>query len=349
MSARISVVIPTYRRDDLLQRCLTALAAQTLPASEGSPTADSEGDIGVARSGGSRTIGPYEIIVCDDANSPDTNALVLRFSSSAPGLVVRYVAVRGSHGPAAARNAGWRSARGEIIAFTDDDCIPSPTWLHAGSVAFADQYTVAAVWGKVRMPIPDRPTDYQRDAAGLASAEFVTSNCFCRREALEAVGGFDERFGMAWREDSDLYFSLRERGYPVIHCPAAVVVHPIRPAGWGISLRQQRKTQYDALLFKKHPALYRDSIPPYPRDYYSIVAFALLAMIAAAASAPIESAIAAFAAMAVTGRFCARRLQGTSHSPGHVTEMIATSLLIPPVSLYWRLRGSIRYRVLFFY
>ena len=49
----------------------------------------------------------------------------------------------------------------------------------------------------------------------------------------------------------------------------------------------------------------------------------------------------------LTQRFCARRLQGTSHAPGHVAEMIVTSALIPPLSVFWRLRGALKFRVVF--
>src|SRR5690606_30571680 len=119
-------------------------------------------------------------------------------------------AVTGRHGPAAARNVGWRAARCEVVAFTDDDCIPDPGWLAAGTRAVEQGF--AAATGRVVVPLPDAPTDYERDAAGLARAEFVTANCFCRRSVLEALGGFDERFSAAWREDSDLHFALLRAG-----------------------------------------------------------------------------------------------------------------------------------------
>ena len=59
------------------------------------------------------------------------------------------------------------------------------------------------------MPLPLQPTDYELNAAGLQRSEFVTANCFYRRAALAAAGGFDERFRAPWREDSDLYLHPR--------------------------------------------------------------------------------------------------------------------------------------------
>jgi GT2 family glycosyltransferase len=143
---------------------------------------------------------------------------------------VRYVPVRGNHGPAAARNVGWRAAGAPLVAFTDDDTVPGKDWLAAGLAAFDSDPEVAAVTGRTVVPLPPRPTDYQRNEAGLESAEFITADCFCRRDVLEAVGGFDERFTDAWREDSDLHFALLERGAKVVRADKAVVVHPVRPA-----------------------------------------------------------------------------------------------------------------------
>jgi cellulose synthase/poly-beta-1,6-N-acetylglucosamine synthase-like glycosyltransferase len=154
---------------------------------------------------------------------------------------IRYLAAEGGrHGPAAARTRGWRAARGDIIAFTDDDTIPDSHWLASGASSFAGG--VMGVSGRVIVPLPERPTDNEINTTGLETSHFVTANCFYRRSVLEAVGGFDENFAIAWREDSDLYFSLREREYPLAWSSSAVVVHPVRPEQWGSSLRAQRKS-----------------------------------------------------------------------------------------------------------
>ncbi len=322
MTPRVSVVVPTYRRPELLARCLAALTAQTLPPTE------------------------YEVVAADDAASDTTRVLVE--SVRAP-VAVRYVPVTGNHGPAAARNAGWRAARGAVIAFTDDDTVPDPGWLAAGLAPFDRDPELAAAAGRTDVPLPPRPTDYERNESGLATAEFVTANCFVRRSVLEEVGGFDERFRAAWREDSDLHFVLLERGWKVIKVPDAVVVHPVRPAPWGVSLRQQRKAQYDALLSKKHPALYRRRIPHgRPWGYYGIVASLGAGAVAAFAGAVPVALAAAAVWTALTARFLARRLRGNSLAPRHVAEMVVTSALIPPLSVFWRLYGAARFRARFF-
>jgi GT2 family glycosyltransferase len=241
-------------------------------------------------------------------------------------------------GPAAARNRGWRKARAPIVAFTDDDTVPAHDWLERGLEAMKEDIDAAS--GRIVMPIPATPTDYERDAQGLERSEFVTANCFVRRRVLERLGGFDEGFRMAWREDSDLHFSLLKSGARLAHAPRAVVVHPVRPAGWAVSMRQQRKVMYDALLFKKHRALYRARIRAGARwDYYVIVA-SLAAALAGSMPAAVLWAL-------LTGRFFLQRMRGTSKRPAHVVEVLVTSALIPPLAVFWRLAGALRYRVAF--
>jgi cellulose synthase/poly-beta-1,6-N-acetylglucosamine synthase-like glycosyltransferase len=252
-------------------------------------------------------------------------------------------------GPAHARNVGWRAARGGVIAFTDDDCIPAPRWLRAGLAAMVTAGGVDGVHGRIMVPLPHEPTDYERDAAGLERAEFATANCFYSRHALAEVGGFDERFTSAWREDSDLFLALMEKGRRLGFARDAVVVHPVRPAEWGVSIRQQRKSMFNALLYKKHPSLYRERVqasPPW--IYYAIVGALLGAAVAAVFSLGWLVIVMLGAWALLTASFCARRLRGTSRAPGHVAEMIVTSMLIPPLAVYWRLRGAVRFRVVFF-
>jgi glycosyltransferase involved in cell wall biosynthesis len=325
MGIQISVVVPSFRRPDLLGRCLGALLEQELDPSR------------------------YEVIVADDAAEPQTERLVTAWQVLAEkrgGPRIRYLAVTGPHGPAAARNRGWRAAAGEIIAFTDDDCVPQAHWLSTGVEAFAED--IAAAWGRIVMPLPSEPTDYERDAARLTTAEFVTANCFCRRAVLEALGGLDENFTAAWREDSDLFFSLLEHNAKVTHVPQAIVVHPVRPAPWGVSLRQQRKILFDALLYKKHPKLYRSKIRSSPPWHYYGICCSLLSGLVAAASGFGTVALALGSVWGVlTGRFFWSRLRHTSHRLKHIAEMALTSALIPPLAVFWRLFGVVKFRVVF--
>lgn len=322
MSVRTSVVIPTHRRPELLERCLRALIGQE------------------------HVLGAYEVLVVDDAGCDETRRCVERFASRVSGgPVIRYLRSSGA-GPAAARNLGWRSAQGELIAFTDDDCVPDAAWLDRGVSVFVDGVTAAS--GRVIVPLPATPSDYERNAAQLARSEFVTANCFYRRDALERLGGFDERFRLAWREDTDLHFRLLQDGARLVQAPEAVVVHPIRRAPWGVSVRQQRKSYFNALLYRKHRDLYRRRIQPAPPwPYYGATAGMLGLFLGLASGRTRLSWVSAALWVWLTARFCAGRLRGTARTPSHVLEMAITSVLIPPLSVYWRLRGAVRFRVFF--
>ena len=249
-------------------------------------------------------------------------------------------------GPAAARNRGWRLANAPVIAFTDDDTEPDPDWLRAGLAAIAAG--ADAVSGAIVMPLTgvrEVPSDYERDARGLERADFVTANCFVRRFFLVALGGFDESFRLPWREDSDLHFRLLKMGAKVVRAPDALVLHPVRPARFGVSLAQQRKIMFDALLYKKHPWLYRQRIRAAPRwDYYAVVGALLAAVTALAAGAPWLAALLFCIWIALTARFSAHRLRGSSRRPIDVLEVILTSIAIPPLAVFWRAVGALRFR-----
>ncbi len=321
MPLPVSVVVPTCGRADLLNRCLEALAVQDFDSTD------------------------YEIIIVDDGPSRSTEDIVAEWTArmSRKRLDIFYVANHGPHGPAAARNRGWQAARAPIIAFTDDDTVPTKGWLKNGVAAFGNN--VDAIWGRIEMPISATPTDYERDAKHLETAEFVTANCFCRKTVLESLGGFDERFRFAWREDSDFYFRLLDSRVNIVHVPQAVIVHPVRPAPWGVSISQQKKILFDALLYKKHPRLYRQKIRATPRwDYYLIAAALIGALIGLASGNAAVAAIAGGVWGVMTARFCWARLRNTARTRPHVVEMVITSAVIPPLAVFWRMVGAVRFR-----
>src|SRR3569833_2526962 len=179
LDTAISVVVPSKGRPQLLNRCIASLVLQQFDPAR------------------------FEIIVFDDGPSRDTHEVVSGWiaHTEGNGPLFTYLPSYGPHGPAAARNLGWRAAHGEIIAITDDDTIARSDWLQNGLLEF-ERDDVDAVCGRVIMPLSGTPTDYQLDAKNLETAEFVTANCFCREKVLETLGGFDERFRFAWREDS---------------------------------------------------------------------------------------------------------------------------------------------------
>ena len=197
---RVSVVIPHYSDLQSLATCLAALERQTTP--------------------------PDEIVVADNA-SPQGEAAVAQVIAGRARLTT--VPEKGA-GPA--RNGGVAVATGDILAFTDCDCVPEPGWLEAGLRALGAHDIVG---GAMKVLVADE--------AGLTGAEAfervfafdnrdyvlrkgftVTANLFCAREVFERVGGF--RVGVS--EDLEWCQRARGAGYRLGYAPDAVVGHPAR-------------------------------------------------------------------------------------------------------------------------
>jgi glycosyltransferase involved in cell wall biosynthesis len=317
---KISVVIPTYQRPELLMRCLHALSEQEF-----------EKDA-------------YEVIVVSDGPDELTKHIADAWNDSYE-TPFRYVALPVKKGPAAARNAGWRASSAPLIAFTDDDCMPDKRWLQQIYDNWQQESEIAYT-GRIIVPLPPAPTDFERNTANLETAEFVTANCVCTRAALEKIDGFDERFEAAWREDSDLEFRLLLSNTPIRKLSDAVVVHPVRKAHWGVSIKEQRKNIFNALLYKKFPALYRKKIQQHPAWNYYIMLLAVILAIGLLIAGYNTAAIAAFSVWGFLSlSFIIRRLAYTRRSWSHIWEMIITSIAIPFVAIYWSLRGAVRYKV----
>ena len=324
MSVKVSVVVPTYKRPSLLKRCIEALISQDFPENQ------------------------YEIIIVTDGIDEDTNQMLAQSGLFDFFNNIFCYSLPFKKGPAAARNAGWRIAKGDLILFTDDDCIPDFNWIKNLYNAFEFYgYPAIALTGKVIVPLPASPTDFELNTANLEKAEFVTANCACTKTSLEMVNGFDEAFTMAWREDSDLEFKFLKEDIPIKKIEEAVVVHPARKAQWGVSLKEQRKSMFNALLFKKHPQLYKERIgSPALRNYYLMIVLLVSFVAEWFQDEKIIALICLSAWVYLTLLFILKRLSNASLSFKHVSEMVATSLLIPFVSVFWNLYGAIKFKVL---
>jgi glycosyltransferase involved in cell wall biosynthesis len=252
----------------------------------------------------------------------------------------RLVHTGGGRGPAAARNAGWRASDATWIAFLDDDVLPPPDW---GTRLLADLAQLpghaAGVMGRVEVPVPvgRRPTDWERNVARLAGTPgIVTADCALRRAALEQVGGFDERFARAYREDTDIELRLRAAGWSVER-GARRVVHPVRDARALVSLTLQRGNADDVLLWALHGSAGHVSIRTKAR--YALTVAAGLAGLAG-------SRTGRRAWLAETVRFTVRRARPGPKTAKELATLAVTSAAIPPLALWHTARGLARHRAL---
>jgi glycosyltransferase involved in cell wall biosynthesis len=223
----VSVVIPAYGHAAWVGRAVQAAAAQTAP--------------------------PAEILVVDDASPDATAAVVAAVAASVP-VPVRLLRHPVNRGGPAARETGWRAATQPFIAFTDDDCVPDPTWLAAAWPALQDA-TVGAVEGRVVTGRQAPPTLATHQVTNLYGGQFLTANMIYRRAALAEAGGFT----VPVLDDSALAFAVLARGWRIVFVPDAVVDHPPRPDGrWRtvrLAFREAWWRRYTGLLWRRYPTV----------------------------------------------------------------------------------------------
>jgi GT2 family glycosyltransferase len=211
----VSVIVPTCNRPDQLRACLEALTALDPP------------------------VGGFETIVVDDGGHAELTPAIAAVRDR---LAVELLRVPHG-GPAAARNAGIRRARGTVLAFTDDDCRPRPDWLRVLSARLESKPT-ALVGGPTTNPVRASTCSeasqliidlvYKHYNAAPDNARFLASNNFAARaDVLKAAGGFNEEFRTS--EDRELCDRWRVAGRPLVFAPDAVVEHerPLSPVRFG--------------------------------------------------------------------------------------------------------------------
>jgi HAD superfamily hydrolase (TIGR01662 family) len=320
MNERYDVVVPTVGRPSLAAT-LAALGADDGPL-------------------------PERVIVVDDRRGWGM-PLARRPPRALTGRVE--VVSSGGRGPAAARNAGWRAARSPWVVFLDDDVEPLGGWRAAlaGDLAdLPDEVAASAAVIEVPLPAERRPTDWERNVAGLARARWVTADMAYRRDALERLGGFDESFPRAYREDADLAARARAAGYE-LRSGRRRVSHPVRPAPWWVSLKLQAGNADDALLRRRYGRRWRvhTAVPPgrFPRH----VAITLAGLSAVAAVTQGRRSLGTAAGLlwlAGTTEFAAARIRPGPRTPGEIAAMVVTSAAIPPLACWHRLRGWVHAR-----
>jgi hypothetical protein len=305
----VSIVVPTVGRPSLADGLLAALPPFT-----------------------------GELILVDDRRRP---AEPLPVPATLAGIT-RVLPGRGA-GPAAARNVGWRAAQYDWVVFLDDDVVPDDDWFAWLSKDLAVPPEIGAVQGRVRVPMPTdrRPTDWERTTAGLTDAVWITADIAYRREVLQRVGGFDERFPRAFREDAELAYRVRRDGWQ-LRRGERTVTHPVRPESRWVSLRAQRGNADDAYLRRRYGPQWRDrlGVPAGRRRRHAAVTAAGLAAAAATALGARRSAwLLAAAWFAGTAEFAATRIEPGPRTRDEVLTMVLTSVAIPPLATVHWIRG----------
>lgn len=202
MIPKISVIIPTYNSQDIISDCLQSLEQQTI----------------------NRQL--YEIIVVDDGSVDKTTEVVSSFPD------VNLISIPHA-GPSVARNSAAKAAAGELIVFTDSDCVPAPDWLEKITAPFHNQQIIGAkgVYRTTQKNIVSRfvQLEYQYKYERMARQDHIdfidTYSAVYRKSVFLSNGGFDASFTVPSVEDQELSFRLAQKGYRMVFAKDAAVYH----------------------------------------------------------------------------------------------------------------------------
>jgi glycosyltransferase involved in cell wall biosynthesis len=235
---RVSVVVCAYNAARTMDACLTSLRTLNYPG--------------------------YEVVVVDDGSTDGTPAIVERHRAAwatEPGSPPLVVVSQENRGLSVARNVGAAAATGEIIAYTDSDCVPDPDWLLFLVYRFVRGGYVAVGGPNFPPPEPALVPAAVAVAPGGPThvllndevAEHIPGcNMAFTRAALEEIGGFEPMYTAAG-DDVDLCWRLQNRGHPIGFSPAATVWHYRRNTVQAYLKQQMGYGKAEALLYFKHP------------------------------------------------------------------------------------------------
>lgn len=205
----VSIIIPTYNRKEDLKKCVDSVLQLNYPRDK------------------------YEIIVVDDGSTDGTYEFLKRLENEEPNL---RVFSQENKGPASARNLGIKNAKGEILFFTDDDCLVGKDWINQHLKYYSDK-RIGGVGGTL-WPIEmsfveelkigsylDEYTQFMEINSAESGKGLATCNCSYRREVFDEVGLFDESFPTAAGEDIELSKRALLNGYHLIKDPKIRVHH----------------------------------------------------------------------------------------------------------------------------
>ncbi len=238
-----SVVIPTYNRQPILEKCLRALEQQSFPSTT--------------------PVTGYEVIVVDDGSTDGTVDWLEEYATHFPHLQL----YEQEHlGPAAARNLGIQKSRGEIIIFIDSDLVVLDQFIHSHAIGLMhgnrldnkNQPPRCFTYGRVINTANfNHPTQEPYKITDFSAAYFATGNVAIPKHWLETAGLFDSRFQQYGWEDLELGVRLKELGLKLIKCPAAVGYHwhpPFRLEQLPSMIdREVQRGRMGVLFYQKHP------------------------------------------------------------------------------------------------
>ncbi|WP_421655573.1 glycosyltransferase family 2 protein [Leptothermofonsia sp. ETS-13] len=252
-----SIIIPTYNRPDRLKSCLQALTRLDYPRDR------------------------FEVVIVDDGSKTPLDRVIAPYQASLNITLIRQT----NAGPANARNTGANYAKGQYLAFTDDDCAPAPDWLTNMAACFARApealiggYTINALSNNLYSTASQILIDYiysYYNTKSHQSGFFASNNFAMPAERFRTLGGFDTRFPLAAGEDREFCDRWLHHGYPMIYAPKVQIYHSHHLTlktfwrqhfnyGRGASCFHQVRSQRSQESFKVEPISFYFHLITYP-------------------------------------------------------------------------------------
>ncbi|NLY56786.1 MAG: glycosyltransferase [Firmicutes bacterium] len=224
-----SIVIPTFNRRPILEKCLRSLLVQDCPANH------------------------FEVVIIDDGSTDGTDRMVAELALPEH---FRYLP-QPNQGRSRARNNGIKAARGEIIIFLDSDMVVTPSFVSAHIAAHQADPKLVVHGPVIHTTNFADPTSAKKKLSDLSNAFFATANTSVRKEHLVAVGMFDESFTKYGWEDLELGMRLRQRGLKVAKAPQAVGYHYDEMIDYSdltpIIRKERERGEMAVLYYQKQP------------------------------------------------------------------------------------------------
>lgn len=242
---RVSVIVPVYNGEATIEACVESILTQSFPVAD------------------------IELLLIDNASTDTTAAILDRYSDRAVVLSEQ------KRGPSAARNRGLASATGDLISFTDADCIADHDWL-ARLIEPLDDPAVGIAGGSILAVKPCNPIEQfgerlhdHRLAIEYDSPPYaITMNWASPRSVIEKVGMFDE--DLIRCEDCDLSYRIVAAGYRIVFASGAIVYHRNEESFTGLMAEAYAHGYHSIPLLRKHEEFVRNFVaesPPRQRPY----------------------------------------------------------------------------------
>jgi GT2 family glycosyltransferase len=315
------VITPTHFRPEKLQQLIASLEQQTLPMEL------------------------FEVILVPSPN--DTG--VASLPSTKLNLRILSADNDPYNGTSASykRNAGAKSARAPWLAFIDDDCVADPQWLF-NALKHAQGHHCQAIEGLTKIPMPEKITYTYKGLQRLSKAGgYQTCNMFYKKDVFLECGGFDLNFPF-YLEDTDLAWTLLDRGHKIVFEETCIVEHPVPAPDVNRLLFNAYRARLIPYLYKKHSHIFLaqgwKALQRFQWFFLAAHSFLLIWFFASPSAFRLLTTVAVV--LSLSAAYTAKQLQGCSFKMEEAVKMWFYYMITPWITVFQLWRGNLQQKTL---